>query len=182
MERNADGQRDPAAERGADSFGGNTGGFTSGEPESGTSSGFSSAGASGGDVAGSAGASTTPGDDRSAAGREGRQRLEKVREKASEFKVTLADKLEAGAEKLRARTHGDGSLAADPAGGTASVATDERMAQVGDSVARGLQGAADFLRDGDLQESIEKQVKEHPARSLLIAAGVGYLLGKALRR
>jgi hypothetical protein len=28
---------------------------------------------------------------------------------------------------------------------------------------------------------IEQQVKEHPGRTLLIAAGLGYLLGKALR-
>lgn len=175
MERDVDGQRDPAQERGTDSFGGTTGGFTSGEPGSSTSSSFSGAS----DVAGAAGVNQS---DERAAGREGKQRLAKVREKAGELKVTLADKLEAGAEKLRARSHGDASLAAAAAGGTAGAVTDDRAAQVGDSVARGLQGAADFLREGDLQESIERQVKEHPARSLLIAAGVGYLLGKALRR
>ena len=28
---------------------------------------------------------------------------------------------------------------------------------------------------------LEKQVKEHPGRTLLIAAGLGYLIGKAFR-
>jgi hypothetical protein len=45
-----------------------------------------------------------------------------------------------------------------------------------------MQGAAEFLRNGDLGQTIETQVKEHPGRTLLIALGVGYVLGKAFRR
>ena len=33
-----------------------------------------------------------------------------------------------------------------------------------------------------LKSGIERQVKEHPGRTLLIAAGLGYLLGKAVRK
>ena len=54
-----------------------------------------------------------------------------------------------------------------------------------DRVAGGMDATADWLRDADLdglRASIETQVKEHPGRTLLIAAGVGYLLGKALRK
>ncbi len=33
----------------------------------------------------------------------------------------------------------------------------------------------------DLKATIENQVRTNPARTLFIAVGVGYLLGKALR-
>ena len=44
-----------------------------------------------------------------------------------------------------------------------------------------MAGTADWLRNGDLKGDIEHQVKENPGRTLLIALGVGYLLGKAFR-
>ena len=106
-----------------------------------------------------------------------------VREKASGAKDSLANALEAGAERLRARG-GDGMSAAGATGGTMAV-SDDRMAQVTTRVAGGMEGAATWLRDADLdglKSSIETQVKEHPGRTLLIAVGLGYLLGKALRK
>jgi hypothetical protein len=52
--------------------------------------------------------------------------------------------------------------------------------------AAGPQSASGSLTSGalwqDLKMGIEKQVKEHPGRTLLIAVGLGYLLGKALRK
>jgi ElaB/YqjD/DUF883 family membrane-anchored ribosome-binding protein len=33
-----------------------------------------------------------------------------------------------------------------------------------------------------MKSGIERQVKEHPGRTLAIAVGVGYLLGKAIRK
>lgn len=59
------------------------------------------------------------------------------------------------------------------------------MSQVNDRLATGLQGTADFIRNADIdsmKQGIEKQVKENPGRTLLIAAGLGYLLGKAFRK
>jgi hypothetical protein len=53
---------------------------------------------------------------------------------------------------------------------------------VQDSVARGMQKSADWLRNGDLKADIEQQVARESGRTLLIALGVGYLLGKAFRR
>jgi hypothetical protein len=56
---------------------------------------------------------------------------------------------------------------------------------VTDTLATGMQQSAEWLRDADIDKvkaGVEKQVKEHPARSLLIALGAGYLIGKALRR
>jgi hypothetical protein len=48
-----------------------------------------------------------------------------------------------------------------------------------------MQSSAEWLRDADLEklkQGVEQQVKEHPARSLLVALGAGYLIGKVLRR
>jgi hypothetical protein len=59
------------------------------------------------------------------------------------------------------------------------------VAQVSDKVAGGMQATADWLREADLdglKTGIENQVKEHPGRTLLIAAGLGYLIGRAFRK
>ena len=106
-----------------------------------------------------------------------------LRERAGGAKESLANALESGAERLRARG-GDGMTAAGASGGSVAV-SDDRMTQVTSKVAGGMEGAADWLRDADLdglKTSIEQQVKEHPGRTLLIAVGLGYLLGKALRK
>ncbi len=107
-----------------------------------------------------------------------------VRERAGNLKDSLADALETGADKLRQRSQ-SGQLAGSTGTGSMAMADDGRMAQVTDRVAGGMDATADWLRDADLdglRASIETQVKEHPGRTLLIAAGLGYLLGKALRK
>ena len=110
-----------------------------------------------------------------------------VRDKAGNLKTTIADALESGAERLRQQASGSGQLAGgNAAGGNAgAIADDNRLVQTSNQLAGGMQGAADWLRDADLdglKSGIERQVKEHPGRSLAVAVGVGYLLGKALRR
>lgn len=110
-----------------------------------------------------------------------------VRDKAGNLKTTIADALESGAERLRQQASGSGHLAGgNVAGGsTGVIADDNRLVQTSNQLAGGMQGAADWLRDADLdglKSGIERQVKEHPGRSLAVAVGVGYLLGKALRR
>ena len=103
-----------------------------------------------------------------------------VKEKARDLQSTLADRLDQGAEKLRQRTS-SGTLAGATEGSTVGVATDDRMANVQDSAARAMSKSADWLRNGDLKSDIEKQVRENPGRTLLIALGLGYVLGKAFR-
>ena len=104
-----------------------------------------------------------------------------VGEKAGQLKTTLADKLEAGANRLRGHDLGDGS-----AGGAYGTGTQQqRGAQVTNRVAGGMQATADWLRTAeidDMRTGIERQARENPGRTLLIALGVGYLLGKAFRR
>ena len=110
-------------------------------------------------------------------------KLGQAKDKARELQSTLADRLDAGAEKLRQRKESATLSGASAAtGSSVGVASDDRMAQVNDSVARGMQKSADWLRNGDLKADVERQVRDNPGRTLLIALGVGYLLGKAFRR
>jgi len=107
-----------------------------------------------------------------------------VRDRAGSMKDSLADALDSGADKLRNRmAGGDAQLAGATSSGSVAV-SDGRMAQVSDKVAGGMHSAADWLRDADLdgiKSGIEHQVKEHPGRTLLVAVGLGYLIGKAFR-
>lgn len=109
-----------------------------------------------------------------------------VRDKAGSFKNTLADALESGAERLRQQGVGGQAAGAAATGSSTSVvADDNRLAQTSNQIAGGMQGAADWLRDADLdglKTGLEKQVKDHPGRTLAVAVGVGYLLGKAFRK
>jgi len=104
-----------------------------------------------------------------------------VKSKAAAIPSMLADGLEAGAEALRQRR---GSTSGSD-GSAVVVADDSSISAVTDTLATGMQSSAEWLRDADLDKlkhGVEKQVKEHPARSLLVALGAGYLIGKALRR
>ena len=110
-----------------------------------------------------------------------------VRDKAGSLKNSLANALESGAEKLRTQGAGGGQIAgASATGGSADmVGADNRLATATNQLAGGLQASADWLRDADLdgvKSGIERQVKDHPGRSLAVAVGLGYLLGKALRK
>jgi len=111
-----------------------------------------------------------------------------VREKAGTLKTSLADALESGAERLRQQGAGGGQMAGAAAtGGTAGMIADEsnRLAGMSNQVAGGLQASADWLRDADLdglKSGLERQVKEHHGRALAVAVGLGYLLGKAIRK
>jgi hypothetical protein len=116
------------------------------------------------------------------------ERLGQAKEKATQLKATLADRLEAGANTLRERANTTGAGGAQLAGATAGTGSaagildNEQVQRLAAPAADAMQKTADFLRNGDLQESLEEQVRTNPGRTLLIALGVGYLLGKALRR
>ena len=109
-----------------------------------------------------------------------------VRDRAGNLKDTLADALETGADKLRARgPQAAEQLAGSVGAGSTALTDDGRMTEVTERVAGGMQATADWLREADmdgLRTGIERQVKEHPGRTLLMAVGLGYLLGKALRK
>lgn len=112
----------------------------------------------------------------------GKSVVSSVREKASNLPAMIADGLEAGAQALRKQRP---STAVVSDGSSVAVTSDASIDAVTDTLATGMQSSADWIRDADLDKlksGVEKQVKEHPARSLLVALGAGYLIGKVLRR
>ena len=184
MERNADGYTGGSS--GGAGAAGSTGGYgNSGDP---TGSAGYGAGTSG------SGSSTTGTDTTGIADRardlagNAKDKLADVgsnlREGAGTAKDKLADALESGADKLRNRGR-SGQLSGSTGSADVSISNDGAVAQVTDKVAGGMQATADWLRDADLdslREGVERQVKDHPGRTLLIAVGLGYLLGKAFRK
>lgn len=161
-------------------FGGTTGGFS----ETGTSSGSDTS-----SFAGTAGSTSSRSEineptNTGSGGVTGKVKsvASTVKDKASNLPAMLADGLQAGAQALRQRRT---SLAATDGTATTTVADTSSIVAVTDTLADGMQSSAEWLRDADLdkiKDGLETQVKEHPARTLLIALGAGYLLGKAFRR
>lgn len=107
------------------------------------------------------------------------ERLGQAREKATQLKATLADKLEAGAGALRQSPAGGSAQLAGGNGTTAD--TNPQLAQLRTTGADVMQKTAEFLRTGDLRTTVEEQMRTNPGRTLLIAVGLGYVLGKAIR-
>ena len=110
-----------------------------------------------------------------------------VRDRAGSLKTSLADALQSGAERLRTQGAGGGQIAgAYATGGSADMISEgSRVSEATNQLAGGLQASADWLRDADidgLKSGVERQVKEHPGRTLAVAVGLGYLLGKAFRK
>lgn len=114
-----------------------------------------------------------------------REGWDKTHDKAGEWKMSLADKLEEGARRLRREKPSISESGIGTDGSGVARQADERMDNVANSVAGGMENSARWLREHDLEgvrTDVERQVRENPARSLLIALGVGYIVGKAFRR
>ena len=114
------------------------------------------------------------------ASRMGRTPGTSLKARAAGIPAMLAEGLEAGADALRQRRAG-----ASPRSRVTALVNDPAIAGVSDSLATGMESSAEWLRDADLdklKDGVEKQVKQHPARSLFVALGAGFLLGKILRR
>ena len=177
---------------------GSTGGTSGMSGASGGSAGYGATGAGGSSYG--EGGSTGVGDqargaiDRAGDEAQGRasqvkekasQAASTVREKAGNLKMSLADQLERGAEALRHRSGETGGTYAGATGEGSMAVGQNRLGNLTESVAGGMQNTADWLREADLdglKTGVERQVKEHPGRTLLIALGVGYLIGKAFRK
>lgn len=112
--------------------------------------------------------------------------LSTAREKAGQLKNSLADKLDAGADRLRGQSGGGQMYAGAATAGDGSIGTSEgSMERVTGPLATGMHGTAEWLRENDLDSmkaGVEQQVRDHPGRTLLIAVGLGYVIGKAFRR
>lgn len=179
------GRGDTGGSKGSQGYGATTGG-TAGSM--GTSSTSSSTGSSGGSSSGSGslGGGGIADKARDAAGTAQGKLADvgsTVREKAGSAKDSLADALESGADKLRQKSQG-GQYAGATGDGSLSIGGTD-LTPAAEKLAGGMQATAGWLREADLDSlktGVEGQVKEHPGRTLLIAVGVGYLLGKAFRK
>lgn len=75
--------------------------------------------------------------------------------------------------------------------GSSSTTADGKLAtakakigQAKEKVVDRMHATADWIKDRDIDQlkgTIEAQVRDHPGRTLLIAAGLGYLIGRAFR-
>jgi hypothetical protein len=193
MERNADGYTGGSS-GGAGGAAGSTGGYgNSGDLTGSAGYGAGTSGSTSGGVSGSSSGGSPSTDASGIADRardiagNAKDKLadvgSSVRQGAGTAKDKLADALSSGADKLRQRG-GRGQLSGSTGSADITVSGDG-VSQVADRVAGGMQATADWLRDADLdgmRTGVERQVKEHPGRTLLIAVGLGYLLGKAFRK
>ena len=129
-----------------------------------------------GSASGSAGTSSTP-----AAPRvydKANESAASVRDRAVQMKTQLADKLETGAGRLRQRANNTKKI------DSAIATTKQRVMETSDRVATGMERSADWLRNANVtsfQQGLERQVRENPGRTLLIAGAIGYLLGRAFK-
>ena len=103
--------------------------------------------------------------------------VDTVRAKTGNMQAGLADLLESSAQAIRSR----GVSAADSASGAVGDGAAERVAQTGEATADVLERGAMWLRQNDLSDieaRVTRQLEEHPARTLLVAAGIGFLLSR----
>ena len=106
-----------------------------------------------------------------------REKLGTTKEKAQNLKATLADKLEQGAEKLR---HKASTTTVTEVG----AETEQKARKASDRVASGMENTADWLRNADvdsMKSGLENQVRTNPGRTLLVALGLGYVVGRIFR-
>ncbi len=115
-----------------------------------------------------------------------REKTHEAGERARDFRMNMADKLETGAQRLRQRASGIGSAGsigeAQDDGPLHRALDSDAAHKVEHSLADGLESTADWIRTADLDSirgGIENQVRTHPGRTLLVALGVGYLIGRA---
>jgi hypothetical protein len=105
-----------------------------------------------------------------------------LKKQASGIPALLADGLEAGAEALRQQRR---RTSRTEPGTSVVLGRESAITELTDTLAVGMKSSADWIRDADidkLKDGVEEQVKKHPGRSLLVALGAGYLLGKVFRR
>jgi hypothetical protein len=107
--------------------------------------------------------------------------LRDARDKINDTKSTIADRLETGAGQLRSRTR-EGAERVAAATSDLGAAATQRLQNYSDTVATRMERTAGWLRRrdvGDVSDNIVEQVQKHPVRTLLIAVGVGFILGRS---
>ena len=110
--------------------------------------------------------------------------VDSARGETGNVQATVADRLEAGAQRLRARTSG---MTDDVriGGRGRSIASRARTEEASRTIAAGMDRTAMWLRENDLTDLatlLQRELRERPGRVALVALGVGILVGRATRR
>jgi ElaB/YqjD/DUF883 family membrane-anchored ribosome-binding protein len=111
-------------------------------------------------------------DQRSTAGETNTDSGNRTNSTFDKVKSTISTKLHEAADGLTGKVR---SLAGDNPSAT----------QYGDQAANWLNRSADYIDDitpGQIRNDVQKQVRDNPGRSLLIAAAAGLILGAVIRR
>jgi|SRR5579872_1836442 len=104
---------------------------------------------------------------------------QRAKDRAAEFGRAAADKVEQQRSKAAGALHGASSTIREKADRWASEA-----GQMAHSAADRLDSAADYVREHDTRQmmsDVMEVVKKHPAQSLLVAAGLGFLMARAFQ-
>lgn len=104
--------------------------------------------------------------------------LEKVKDKAEKTAATAKDKAESATTSIGSgmKTAADKVEEYGPQGGMLGKATS--------TVSEGLRQSGEYLEEkglGGMAGDVGEMVKRNPIPALLLALGVGYLVGRALR-
>ena len=103
--------------------------------------------------------------------------VETVRAKTGNLQAGLADLLDSSAQVIRSRS----GAATDSGDGASDGEAARRLMQSGDATAAVLERGAMWLRENDLSDveaRLTSQLESHPTRTLLVAAGIGFLLSR----
>jgi len=105
--------------------------------------------------------------------------VDRAKEKAQELGENAAEKI----DETRRSTAGALETAAGKMHETADAGA-QKLSSAMHSAAEGVQNTATYLRDHDARQmmgDVENVVRKHPGQSLLVAAAVGFLVGRAFR-
>lgn len=92
----------------------------------------------------------------------------KAQDKADEGLDKAADSMDRGAQMLREKGHEQGG----------------KVGEVADTAADAMQSASGYLREtntAEMMDQVEAYIRQNPTQSLLIAAGVGFVLARAFK-
>lgn len=118
----------------------------------------------------------------------GRQAMEKAADAAAVAKNKAQD-LGRNAAEMIDRKRGSAAGALDTASSTLHEHAENlpggpRVAHLAHSTADKLQSAASYVRENDTKQmmaDVEEVIRKYPVQSLLIAAGVGFVVARAFR-
>ena len=109
--------------------------------------------------------------------------VSRVRGNSGNMQAGLADWLDQSAQVIRERATAENAAGENSAGGApgASAQIPPKLANAADTAAGVLERGAMWLRETDLTDleaRVTEQVKSRPVQSLLLAAGIGFLLSR----